>query len=210
MSRYLWFLFVLLVVLLAFRHFESRKAAGVAPGSTAYEAACQGPPLPNIEARAKALRDGYAIHPSFDCIEKASFEAVTRQKAEEAAARTPEAIARRKAEREQRIAEEQRQADARERQRLEETAHSAPPNGSVRLVDINTGTQSELADIVGSATAARILDERQKRPFSSWPDVVSRVVGLSAAQSAAQASLGGLTVSGQSLPGAAPKAVTAN
>ncbi len=43
--------------------------------------ACAGEPLKTIEARNAALEDGYVINQQFDCIDKASFEAVKQRQA---------------------------------------------------------------------------------------------------------------------------------
>jgi hypothetical protein len=43
-----------------------------------YAAACHGPPIETIEARQKAMEDGYTISNRFDCIEKKSWEDVQR------------------------------------------------------------------------------------------------------------------------------------
>ncbi len=62
---------------------------------------------------------------------------------------------------------------------------------------------------VGRVVAAQILEERQKRRFKNWEDLVSRVVGLSAALPAARASACGLNVDGQSMAGVPPDPVVA-
>ena len=79
------------------------------------------------------------------------------------------------------------------------------PN-SGRNIDVNTATEEELASVISisSATAARIIEERNKRRFNDWPDLVNRVIGLSAAQTAFYASICGLNVDGKSLEGAPP------
>src|SRR4029077_18310899 len=61
--------------------------------STAYQAACQGPPLRTVELRNKAMEDGYGINRRSNCIDKASFVAVKEQLAQWKSANTPEAIA---------------------------------------------------------------------------------------------------------------------
>jgi DNA uptake protein ComE-like DNA-binding protein len=206
--RYIGFLFLVLLVVLGWSRFRTRTDTG--DESAAYEAMCHGAPLHDIEDRARAMREGYYVHPSFSCITKASWDAVEQQKAEEAAARTPEAIARREAERQQRIAQEQLESERRAREREEERAQEeAARNASlevvpVHLVEINAATESQLAEFVGAEAAAGILEERRNRAFRDWADVVHRVVALSAAQTAVRASLAGLTVNGRSLPGAEP------
>ena len=75
---------------------------------------------------------------------------------------------------------------------------------TMSLIDINQATKSELLNVVSEKVAGQILQEREKSRFLNWPDVVHRVVGLSAAQTAAMASISGLTVDGKSLDGAPP------
>jgi len=80
--------------------------------SSAYSAACEGPPLRNIELRNAAQEDGYDINPRYNCIDKASFVAVHEQRAKWEAANTPAALAQVAAERAKRIADEQAHAVA--------------------------------------------------------------------------------------------------
>jgi len=171
--------------------------------SSAYQAACHGPPLRTLEQRNRALEDGYEINRQYECIDKASYIAVSEQRAQWAAANTPKAIAERKAEREKMIAEERARA-AIANESTEPVA--APPPFTLKHVDANTASESELASVpsVGPAVAAQVIEERNKRHFSNWADLVSRVVGLSAAQTATYASVCGLNVDGQSLLGAPP------
>ena len=88
------------------------------------------------------------------------------------------------------------------------TNSTAPPAsktsaGAARTVDANTATEADLSTVVSSAVAGQIVGARSKRRFMNWADLVDRG-GLRAAQSALFASLRGLTVDGQSLPGAPP------
>ncbi len=59
--------------------------AGCAPhdpmDDPAYAAACHGPPIHDLQARNKALEDGYSISARFDCIDKQSWEAVQKANA---------------------------------------------------------------------------------------------------------------------------------
>lgn len=178
--------------------------------SPAYKAACHGPPLRNVEQRNQAQEDGYEINRMFDCIDKASFLVVAEQKASLAAANTPEAIARREADRARWLEEQQARAAA-ARSASDEASSDASPPPTVIPIEVNSAGESELAGIpaIGTSVAAQIIEQRRQRPFSNWADLVSRVVGLSSAQSAAYASIGGLTVGGQSLIGAPPDAVMA-
>ncbi len=175
----------------------------------AYAATCYGTPLRTLEARDKAFNDGYDIDRNFDCITKASYQAVTEARAQWTAANTPEAKAQRAAEREKMIAKENaKRAEDAEREALARASVVPPPPLVLRPVDVNTASESELAAVisVSAKTAATIVAERTKRPFTDWADVVNRVVGLSQAQSALYASVSGLTVNGKSLDGAPPDA----
>jgi predicted esterase len=83
-----------------FSHIESAAAEA----SADYKAACHGPKLRTIEARNKAMEDGYDINRLHDCIDKSSFAAVVDAKTKWEAANTPDAKARATAERAQKIA----------------------------------------------------------------------------------------------------------
>lgn len=176
----------------------------------AYQAACEGEPLRKIEQREKALRDGYDINRSFNCIDKASFVAVNEVKARQEAANTPEAIAQREAERVQRF-EEEKARRAEQREREAEENRIALSAIVLHDVDVNTATEKDIANVisVGPQVAAQIIEERNKRRFNDWADVVHRVVGLSAAKTAFYASICGLTVNGKSLDGAPPDSTAA-
>lgn len=68
-------------------------------------------------------------------------------------------------------------------------------------VDINHASEAELDGIrgIGPATTRRILQERERRPFTDWADLVARVRGVGRA-SAAGISNQGFTVNGQPYP----------
>ena len=177
---------------------------GRGPDTTAeYQAICHGPPLRTVEARNQALEDGYEVIRMFDCIGKASYAERIASGENAAAARTPAAIARRQQEREAMIAEE------RARRAAEDGRKSLVPPSTrtyavTRPVEANTASEDELASVlnVGASTARQIVAQRDKRPFDHWPDLVRRVVGLSAARPALYASIGGLVVNGRGLDGA--------
>ncbi|HET7863085.1 MAG TPA: DUF655 domain-containing protein [Burkholderiaceae bacterium] len=67
--------------------------------------------------------------------------------------------------------------------------------------DVNHASQAELESLpgIGPAASGRILEERQKRPFKDWADLIGRVKGLGPA-SAARLSAAGLTVDGMGYP----------
>ena len=175
--------------------------------SAAYQAACQGPPLRTVELRNMAMEDGYDINRQYNCIDKASFVAENERRAKWEAANTPEAIARRMAEfadlRARDVQQQARKATAEDTQTKE-----ALPNIVLRDIDVNTATEEEIASVISisSATVAQIIEERNKRRFNDWADLVQRVIGLSAAQTAVYASICGLNVDGKSLEGAPPNA----
>lgn len=175
--------------------------------SAAYKAACHGPPLHgDTMRRNSAFEAGYAINPFYDCIDKTSFIQMNEEKARLEAANTPEGRALQQAEQQRLMAEQKARAVAAKASVEEQPSPlPAPP---VVQVDVNTGTEVELAGIppLDLATAAQIAEQRGLRPFSDWADLVSRITGLGAAQTAAYASTAGLTVNGQSLPGAPPNA----
>jgi DNA uptake protein ComE-like DNA-binding protein len=178
--------------------------------SAGYQAACQGPPLHTVERREKAMQDGYEILRPYDCISKASFEAIAEQKAQWEAAHTPEAIARQEAE----FAEKRQQYAeklARESAAKENVVAESQPEIVLHPVDVNTATETEIANVIsiGPEVAAQVIKERNKRRFTDWPDLANRVVGLSAAQTAMFASTCGLTVDAKSLSGAPPNAALA-
>jgi DNA uptake protein ComE-like DNA-binding protein len=178
----------------------------------AYSAACEGKPLGTIELRNKAMDDGYNIHREYDCIDKASFVAVNEASAKWKAANTPEALAQREAERIKSVAEDQtRRAASAEKEWTNTSATNLPDRIEVRPVDVNTATESELANVisVSPSLAANIVEERKKRRFNDWADLVNRVVGISQAQTAVYASACGLNVNGQSLAGAPPDGLMA-
>ena len=88
------------------------------------------------------------------------------------------------------------------------TDSTAPPASktsaaAARTVDANTATEADLSTVVSPAVAGQIVGARSQRRFMNWADLVDRG-GLRSAQSALFASLRGLTVDGQSLPGAPP------
>jgi DNA uptake protein ComE-like DNA-binding protein len=189
--------------------FASIVLAACAPRgrSQAYLAACHGAPLASVEAREEAMTQGYEIHPGYGCVTKESYAAVQVHQAAGAAANTPEARAAREAE----FAATAARAEEERRQHAVAGVPSplvAPDPVELRPVDVNTATQAELAAVigVGDEVAAQIVAARRDRRFRDWADLVARVAGLSAAQPAAVASIGGLNVNGESLSGAPPDA----
>lgn len=72
-----------------------------------------------------------------------------------------------------------------------------PLAGDAQPLDINTASLAQIEALggVGTALAARVIEERTKRPFADWPDAQKRVKGLGP-KLAAQLSDQGLTVNG--------------
>jgi len=179
--------------------------------AAAYALACEGKPLRTADRRNKALEDGYQINNAYDCIDKASFAAVTEKKRRWDTDNTPAERARR--------AKIQAAHDA-ENAALQSLAAmiQPPPPDSVdvtpeiphRVQDANVATESDLAVAFGLSPemATQIVVERIKRPFRDWPDLIARVPGLQSARNAAFATIGGLTVNGEPMPGGPPDAQT--
>jgi competence protein ComEA len=73
------------------------------------------------------------------------------------------------------------------------TLASAAPSA----LDLNTASLAQLEALggVGTALAARMIDERARRPFADWVDAQKRLKGLGP-KLAAQLSEQGLTVNG--------------
>lgn len=203
--------YILAMLVLLALHLQVAGCTKRVEDTPAYKAACHGPPIhADSERRNNAFEEGYAINSTFDCIDKASYLRINEEKARLEAANTPEARAASKAEQQRLMAEQQARAAA-ARVAVEERQPTSPVQAIVP-VDVNTGTEAELAGIppLDSTVAAQIAEQRRLRPFSNWEDLVSRVAGLSAAQTAMYASTAGLTVNGHSLPGAPPNAEMAD
>lgn len=68
---------------------------------------------------------------------------------------------------------------------------------AIAAIDVNKASQAELETIkgIGTASSARILDERSKAPFKDWTDLIDRVRGIGMGN-AARFSTEGLTVNG--------------
>lgn len=78
-------------------------------------------------------------------------------------------------------------------------------SAAMAAVDINKATEAELDGLsgIGPATTQLILNERKKREFKDWDDVMKRIKGIGEAR-AAKLSAAGLTVAGHSYKGQAP------
>lgn len=78
-------------------------------------------------------------------------------------------------------------------------------------VDANKATTTDLDSVkgIGPVTSKLIVTEREKGPFKSWEDFVSRVKGIGDSR-ATKLSADGLTIDGASYKGptTAPKSVT--
>ena len=182
-------------------------ACGPRGHSEGYLAACHGEPLATPEAREEAMVEGYEIRPGYDCIAKESWAAVQAEKARWAAANTPQAKAEREARRQAEHAEAMRATAERRRSESAVPPMLAKPEPiDITPVDVNTASEARLAAVVSldAEVAAQIVAARRERPFADWDDLVARVAGLGSAQTAAFASVCGLTVNGDSLSGAPP------
>jgi hypothetical protein len=174
----------------------------------AYAATCEGPPLRNLQEVVDAETDGYIVNKQYRCITKESFRAVAAERAAYEAANTPEAKAKREAEWREKAARAAAQREEQEeQQKVEEAQRWAEMEqraAALRPVEINTASEQQLAGVptVGVEGAAQIIAARKAGPFRDWNDVTLRVVALSAAQTVASASIGGLTVNGWALDGA--------
>jgi len=125
------------------------------------------------------------------------------------AARTPEALARQEAELAERGARaaEDRARLTEERERIA-AAEEAPPNIVLRDIDVNTATEADIASVisVGPRVAAQIVEERNKRRFRDWADLIHRVTGMGPALAVFYASSCGLNVDGKSFDSVPPDA----
>ena len=111
--------------------------------ASAYDAACVGLPLRDMEVRNKAMEDGYNIDQRYNCVDKASFLAVKEQTEMWKAANTPDAKALRAAELKKRI--EVEQAQSRTRVEAQERMDSQPSTASqevVRCTSANGGSST--------------------------------------------------------------------
>ena len=173
--------------------------------SAEYKAVCEGLHLSSTAKRNQAMEDGYIINKRFDCVDKASYAAVKEERMKYEAANTPEAIAKQKAE----FAEKRKRYEeelARKAEVEKNVSVEAESNFVFRIVEVNTATEDELASVasIRPEVAAQIIAARQNGLFHDWYDLVNRVIGMSAAQSVAYASVSGLTVNGKSMEGAPP------
>ena len=82
----------------AFAVVAMATGCGRGPSAAEVQAACEGPPLRTAAARDKAVADGYRIDPRYDCIDKASYAAAAKARADQAAAKLSEGLARRREE----------------------------------------------------------------------------------------------------------------
>lgn len=68
-------------------------------------------------------------------------------------------------------------------------------------LELNTANRAELEQLngFGVSTAARVVDERAKAPFTDWADLARRVKGIKARR-IEQLREQGVTINGQSAP----------
>ena len=62
-------------------------------------------------------------------------------------------------------------------------------------LELNTASQAELEQLkgIGVALSERLLEEREKRPFTDWADLIKRVPGIAQKQ-ASRLSAAGLRI----------------
>ena len=77
---------------------------------------------------------------------------------------------------------------------------------TAQTVDIAQARELDLDGLrgLGPATTRALLQERERRPFRDWQDLMQRTPGIGP-KKAAQLSEQGLRVQGQSYPAAAPQ-----
>lgn len=209
--RYIATIIAILIGIVVVGRIAASRLANAKQQAAAYALACEGPPLRSVEQREKAQEAGYVINQVYDCIDKKSFIAAAEEKARWQAANTPEAKAREAAIRAAHEAENasiRALAAAIHPQAAAEPAPEADPEIPYRALDANTAPETELATAFGLSpeTAKQMIEERGKRPFKDWPDMVNRVTGLSSARNSMFANIGGLNVNGEPLPGGPPDA----
>ncbi|MFM8574318.1 MAG: ComEA family DNA-binding protein [Limnohabitans sp.] len=74
-----------------------------------------------------------------------------------------------------------------------------------RTIDLENARELDLDGLrgLGPASTRQILEERERRPFKDWQDLMQRSSGIGP-RKAAQLSAQGLRVQGQPYPAAAP------
>ena len=169
---------------------------------SAYEAACHGDSL-TAATRTEAIENGWQINEGYDCVDKASYD-------KWAAAFPPKNLATETSS----ISDKQEKAKVdrtKEPTDREQYIAEAIANMNTRPVEANTAYYFELGNIVGVGDEAggQILQAREKRLFTDWDDLLTRVPVFKVAQTAHNASISGMTVNGKSLPGANPNAKAA-
>lgn len=154
----------------------------------AYAQACHGRPLGGPAQRQQAMEEGYEINMEYDCISKRSYE----EMAEASSRRGPSRV---------NPGAQARAAATMARPDLvgADQDGSKSETGTIRQVDVNTATRTELTDVSGldSALVEQILDKRSTGAFANWDDLIKRADGLNQSNRAALVSAGGLRVNGQ-------------
>lgn len=185
---------------------HARLDASQAAAAEARRAVCHGEPLHALNAREKALEEGFDVDRHHRCITRASWEAHQKREAERLAYNAPEAVERRARQREAdaALAAERRQAREAERAARRAALDARVAAVEVRRVEINSASLADLQTlaVLGEQTARDIVNARTQRAFRDWGDVVHRILALSSARNAAEASISGLTVNGEALSGA--------
>jgi competence protein ComEA len=79
-------------------------------------------------------------------------------------------------------------------------------SASFAVTEVNQASEAELDGLkgIGPSLSGKIMAARQQGPFTSWPDLMRRVKGISD-KSAARLSAAGLSVNGSGYPSAPGK-----
>ena len=160
-----------------------------------YELACFGDKL-NAETREIAIENGWHINESYNCVDKSSHEKWAASNPLKESVKTNLSASDHDKElingKKQNLIDDERYID------------DALINMNKLPVEVNTADPYELGNIIGigNATGWKIKQIREELPFTDWDDLLARVPVLKAGETAHEASIGGMTVSGRSMPGA--------
>lgn len=186
-----------LIILLQFILMVASISSCTKRQDSAYKAACHGDPL-TTATRNEAIENAWLVNEVYDCVDKASYE-------KWAAALSPEEL----------VAETSLSKDVKEKNKAdsidkvtdkEQYIAEALANMNIHPVEANTAYYFELGNIVGVGNEAgmQIQQAREKRQFTDWDDLLTRVPVFKVAKTAHNASISGMTVNGKSMPGADP------
>jgi hypothetical protein len=163
--------------------------------SSGFKAACHGDEL-TAATETLAIENGWQINGAYNCVDKTSYD-------KWAAALSPEEIKDVMSS----FSDKQEKAKDDRAQELidnEQYIAEALANMNTQPVEANTAEWFELGNIIGVGDEAgtQIMQAREKRLFTDWDDLLTRVPVFKVANTAHDASISGMTVNGKSLPGA--------